>query len=153
MLGTWLSCLLYTAGVFNLLGHAPPHVGLISLAPPPPHYCIHTFTPNYFISININKYPLKLLKPLIIYLLLFLINNLHNKYMDPLYWCIFDIYFTVYVHVQQPTVLTRIPQRSQPAARGLYAARHESECGPPRWMLRSYVFSSVLQLVLVFKFI
>ncbi len=28
--------------------------------------------------------------------------------MDPLYWCIFDIYFTVYVHLQQPTVLTRI---------------------------------------------
>ncbi len=32
---------------------------------------------------------------------------------------------------------------SQPTARGLHAARHESECGSPCWMLQSYVLNII----------
>ncbi len=72
--------------------------------------------------------------------------------MDPLYWCTFDIYFTV---CSRTTTDCAYEDRPTPLSGSQPAAHHESECGTPCWMLQSYVLNinknllSVLQLVLV----
>ncbi len=88
------------SGVFNLLGHAPHQVCLISLAPPQ------------------HKYPLKLLRQQSNFILLFL------------YWCTFDIYFTVYIHLKQPTGL-----------KGILVKTGSHWCSPAVW--EGYLFLSV----------
>ncbi len=92
------ACWLCNPGVFNLLGHVPPQVCLISLAPPPP---IIVFTHSHQITLlTSTQRSIKAIKTAIYFsFALFDEHNLHKKCMDPLYWCTFDIYFTVYVHV------------------------------------------------------
>ncbi len=65
------------------------------------------------------------------------------------------IWYLFYCLRSRTTTDCAYEDRPTPLGGSQAAARHESECGPPCWMLQSYVLNmdknllSVLQLVLV----
>ncbi len=118
------------AGVFDLLGYAPPPPSLSNFTrappppnPPPPFYCIHT----KLLHEHKHKNPLKLLIQRIVFLLLFLINiiyirNAWIRYIDV--HLIFILLFTF-------TYNNRLCLRGYSSQRFSTRGRHESECGTP----------------------
>ncbi len=76
---------------------------------------------------------------------------MHESIILMYIWCVF--------YGLHSRTTTDCAYEDRPLSGSQPAARHESECGTPCWMLQSYVLNiiknllSVLQLVLVFTFI